>query len=68
MTYDKSKVKDVICISCHKPIGDSDYEEVKIFARFGQMLFRHKDCIEVHDKVEITGKHHCLEIEGNSDG
>ncbi len=47
--YDVSKVKEKLCISCHKPIGNKPFEEVRIFARFGQILFRHKEC---SNKVE----------------
>jgi len=42
--YDAKKVKDKLCIHCQKPIGNKPYEEVKVFARFGQMLFKHKEC------------------------
>ena len=42
--YDTTKVKDKLCIHCKKPIGSKPYEEVKVFARFGQMLFKHKGC------------------------
>jgi hypothetical protein len=62
MTYDKSKVNNKYCISCHKPIGNKEYEEVNIFARFGNMLFRHKDCIGIDRECEVTGTHHCLEV------
>lgn len=45
--YDVKKVKDKLCILCHKPIGDKPYEEERGFARFGMMMFTHKhkeDC------------------------
>jgi hypothetical protein len=45
--YDLDKVPDKLCLICEKPIGNRDYEEVTMCARFGQMLFRHKKCTEV---------------------
>jgi len=43
--YNVNKVKNKLCIHCHKPIGNKPYEEIRVFARFGQMLFKHKECV-----------------------
>ncbi len=42
--YDLDGVKYTLCLMCGEPIGDEEYIEVTIFARFGQMLFIHKRC------------------------
>lgn len=42
--YDLDKVKDVRCSFCKQPIGDEEYVEDTIFARFGTMFFIHKRC------------------------
>ncbi len=63
MSYDKSKVKYKLCIACSKPIGDHEYEEVTTFARFGQMLFKHKGCVEMYSKSSVSHKKHFIAIE-----
>ena len=42
--YDRSQVSEVACLMCDEPIGNEPYAEVRILARFGQMLFVHKRC------------------------
>ena len=42
--YDTAKVCDVHCLYCNKPIGDQEFVEITILARFGQMLFAHEKC------------------------
>lgn len=40
-------IKQKLCLSCSKPIGDNDWQEITTLKRFGQMLFEHKNCTEV---------------------
>jgi hypothetical protein len=42
--YDFDEVPVKECIRCNKPIGKNCYIEVKTLARFGTMLFEHKNC------------------------
>lgn len=42
--YKLDDVKKVTCLMCDKPIGDLPYDEVTGLARFGQMMFEHKNC------------------------
>lgn len=44
--YDVSKVDDVHCFMCRQPIGDTEYREDRMLARFGQMMFLHVECPE----------------------
>ena len=43
----REKIKAILCLSCNKPIGNYEWSEVSTLARFGQMLFEHKNCTEV---------------------
>jgi len=45
----REKIKTKLCMMCDKPIGDYEWKEVAICARFGQMMFEHKDCSEVSE-------------------
>ncbi len=42
--YDEAAVAGVECLICGKPIGDAEYVEYPVLARFGQMFFIHKAC------------------------
>jgi len=42
--YKLADVPAVKCFNCDKPIGELEYREVKMLARFGQMLFEHVEC------------------------
>lgn len=42
--YDLEAVPKVRCLHCGEPIGDEEYVEVTLLARFGQMFFLHKRC------------------------
>lgn len=42
--YDLDAVRRVLCLHCDQPIGNEDYIEVAVLARFGQMMFVHKRC------------------------
>lgn len=42
--YDLDKVPQVRCSRCREPIGDEEYVEDPMFARFGTMFFFHKRC------------------------
>ena len=42
--YDLDAVPRVLCLHCHRPIGDEEYVEDTGYARFGTMLFLHKRC------------------------
>jgi hypothetical protein len=42
--YDKTKVKDVLCLHCKLKIGSEKYIEISGLARFGIMMFAHKTC------------------------
>ncbi len=50
--YDLDKVAGVECLHCGKMIGRRPYNEVKIFARFGDMMFIHKACEPKHSRRE----------------
>lgn len=39
------------CLNCGHPIGDGPYREVRILARFGQMMFEHEKCPETKEAV-----------------
>ena len=45
--YYFADVPAVHCLMCDKPIGKRPYREVRILARFGQMLFEHKHCEQI---------------------
>ncbi len=53
--YDLDRVKDVHCLHCGERIGDEPYVEVTVLARFGQMTFLHKRCLETLE-MEERGK------------
>lgn len=42
--YKLSDVKTRQCLMCRELIGNLPYREVRILARFGQMLFEHERC------------------------
>ena len=44
--YYLDEVPAVHCLMCGRPIGIRPYREVRILARFGQMLFAHQQCEE----------------------
>jgi Zn ribbon nucleic-acid-binding protein len=44
--YDEAEVPETECITCGEKIGSEPYELETVWARFGQMLFRHKRCQE----------------------
>lgn len=42
--YKLEEVKKRLCLMCNEPIGELPYKEVKMLARFGQMMFEHEEC------------------------
>ena len=42
--YDIRKVPSRVCVCCGELIGKRDWEPFEVFARFGQMMFNHKEC------------------------
>ena len=50
--YDMSKVPRVLCLYCRNAIDNEPYREVRVLARFGQMLFAHRRCDTVGDETD----------------
>jgi hypothetical protein len=48
--YYLDEVTSVCCLMCKQPIGAGPYREVRILARFGQMLFEHVSCPTPNEK------------------
>ena len=50
--YDLDAVPRVLCLHCHKPIGDEEYVKNTMLARFGEMTFFHRrskdECEEIN--------------------
>lgn len=42
--YDLRRVPETECLHCKKPIGKAAFVEIKVLARFGQMIFAHSTC------------------------
>lgn len=44
--YDLNKVPGILCSRCKQPIGNEEYVEDTMFARFGDMMFYHRRCVD----------------------
>ena len=62
--FDEAKVSAMLCLECDEPIGEQPYRLVKVWSRFGQMMFEHESCIgNSHLKQQSTrGKEPCVNV------